>query len=190
MLTTTTSTSSATAFGRAFDAQEDQPERNHVVIISHNLWDKRYGLNPQILGHRIMLDDIPHEIVGVMPATFAPPSQIGFPQQLGFFRPFGFDAENLSNRGDHAVYAITRLRPGATIAQAQVALATVSEGLAKAYPRTNGHIRVGIAPLRDDLVRNITPALRRAFGGGCGHPARGLHQRREPPAGARSRAKA
>src|SRR6476646_7114750 len=62
------------AHGRAFNADENTPGRNNIVILSHALWQQRFGSDPSVIGKRITLDGVPKEIVGVMPAGFSYPS--------------------------------------------------------------------------------------------------------------------
>jgi predicted permease len=154
------------ALGRPFLREEDQPERNRVVIISHDLWARRYGLDPAILGRKIMLDDVPHQVVGVMPEGFAAPYQFGSAQKIEAFLPLGFTPDLLSDsgRGDHEVNVIARMRPGVTLAQAQSSMGAISEQLAKTFPDTNGEVRTGMSLLGDDLVRSVRPALQVLLG--------------------------
>jgi putative ABC transport system permease protein len=154
------------AIGRGFLPEEDRPGTNHVVIISHDLWARRFGLDPAIIGTKVMLDDVPHQVVGVMPDGFAPPYQFGFPQKIEAFVPFGFTPDLLSDAGrsDHEVQVIARMRPGVTLTQAQSGLDAISEQLAKTFPDSNGHIRVGLSLLGDDLVRSYRPALQVLLG--------------------------
>lgn len=155
------------ALGRTFLKEEDRPQSNHVVIISHELWADRYGLDRAILGRKIVLDDIPYEVIGVMPENFIPPHQIGSVQKMHLYAPVAFDADLLSNRGDHEVAGIARLLPGVTLAQAQSGMDAISERLAKTYPQTNTDVRVGLALFRDDIVRNVQGSLKVLLGTVC-----------------------
>jgi putative ABC transport system permease protein len=154
------------ALGRPFLREEDQPERKRVVIISYNLWRRSYGLDPSILNRKIMLDGVPHQVVGVMPEGFAPPYQFGSSQKIEAFVPFGFTPDLLadSGRGDHEVRVIARLRPGVTLEQAIAGMTTISERLARTFPQTNGNTRTGMCLLGDDIVRAFGPALRVLLG--------------------------
>ena len=154
------------ALGRDFLPEEDRPGTNHVVIISHDLWARRFGLDPAIIAHKIMLDDVPHQVVGVMPEGFAPPYQFGFPQKIEAFVPFGFTPDLLSDAGrsDHEVRVIARMRPNATLTQVRSGMEAISERLARTFPRSNGDIRAGLGLLSDDLVRSYRPALQVLLG--------------------------
>ena len=62
------------ALGRAFNADENTPGKTNVVVISHGLWEQRFGRDPSVIGRRVMLDGVRHEIIGVMPRGFSFPS--------------------------------------------------------------------------------------------------------------------
>ncbi len=113
-----------------------------------------------------MLDDVPHQVVGVMAEGFAVPYQFGFPQKIEAFVPFGFTPDLLSDlgRGDHEVNVIARMRRGVTLAQVKSGMDAISERLAKTFPDSNGHVRIGMSLLGDDLVRSIRPALQVLLG--------------------------
>jgi len=111
--------------GRAFAPEEDRPGRDQVVILSYDLWQKRFGGDPQILGQRVMLDDKSHAIIGVAPEGFRL-----FPtDQVDFIKP-GAPAPEMSkpyHRRWETFYMIARLKPGLTLEQAQVDLKAVAE---------------------------------------------------------------
>src|SRR5579862_4550687 len=91
------------ALGRAFAADEDQPDKNHVVILSNGLWQRRFGRDPGVLGKHLLLDGGSYAVVGVAPPQFTLPgsrSELWIP-----YTPEPRDFLNI-NRGDHLLQAV------------------------------------------------------------------------------------
>jgi hypothetical protein len=109
------------ALGRAFTAQEQQPGRDQVVVLTDDLWRSHYGADPQIIGRTIRIDGANQTVIGVMPPEFAYPLFWG---QLGAIRPLVLAADWQHERGTHWLGAIARLKPGVSLAQAQAEAAT------------------------------------------------------------------
>jgi putative ABC transport system permease protein len=149
----------APAVGRPFVAAEDRPGRERVVILTDALWRGRFAGDPSILGRSITLNGEPYEVVGVMPAGFQPLTQFGVPVPVTFFVPAAYPDELLANHGDHEIRVVGRLKPGVTLEQARADLHNVSSDLARRFPRTNATVRAQIAPLRDDIVRDVRASL-------------------------------
>src|ERR1700722_652169 len=147
------------AMGRGFLPEEDRYGARHVVIITHELWQQRLGGQPGIVGRHIALDGEPYEIIGVLPAGFQPPEEISERQPMLFVIPECWPRAILHNRGEHYDHSIARLKPGVSLSQAQSEIDTIAARLAKAYPKTNGKLALGIAPLGADMVRRIRTAM-------------------------------
>jgi len=119
--------------GRAFLPEEDRPGAPPVAIISYGLWQRRFGASPDALGKSLVFEGKPYTVVGVTPAGLW--LDDGLPD---VFIPLGQDTSAwLQNREAHGVGAWARLRPGATLAQAQAELAVVGRQLAEQYPKSN-----------------------------------------------------
>ena len=142
------------ALGRVFDPSEDRPGAN-VVILSRGLWQARFGSDDQIVGRTVTLDNTPYQVVGVMPASFTPVTQYTNTEPVTFWTPAGYPPDLLENHGDHEINVIGRLAPGASLAAAQAELTTISEALAKQFPKSNATLRAFVAPLRDDIVAGV-----------------------------------
>ncbi len=138
--------------GRTFLPDEDQkPGGNPVLVISENLWRRRFGADPSILGRVVDLNRHSFTIVGVVPASFhgsmtpsifdvwAPLSMIWEVRNQGTYFLTARDARGWHN--------LARLQPGVSIAQAQAVVATLDAQLAKAYPRTNTGAHYRVVPL-------------------------------------------
>lgn len=147
------------ALGRTFRPEEDRYGAPHVVVISHELWQQRLGGDRGVIGRSITLDGEAYQVVGVLPAGFRSPEEISQRQPMMFVVPDCWEPFILHNRGEHYDHAIARLKPGVSLAQAQSEMRTIAARLAKAYPKTNGKISVGVAPLGADMVRRVRTAM-------------------------------
>ncbi len=139
--------------GRGFLADEDQPGKDVVAILTYNLWQRRFGGDPNIVNSTITLNGVQRTVIGVMPRGY------NFPRGVDLLAPFSFTPELSANRRSHAYLAIGRLKPGITIAQAQADLATISQRLESQYPETNKGWGVVVYPLLEDTVRLYHAAL-------------------------------
>ena len=136
--------------GRAYTEEEDRPGSNDVIVISHSLWQRRFGGDLSVVGKSITLDGRPNTVVGVMPADFHFPDK-----DTDIWKPAAFDADLLSpnNRGSHFLNAVARLKPGFTTARAgeEVAALARAQGQENAnnYPRGFG---ASVRPLDEEVV--------------------------------------
>jgi putative ABC transport system permease protein len=143
--------------GRTFTAVEEQPGREHVAILSHALWMRRFQSNPAIVGQTAMVDGRPVEIVGVMPPSFRFPDET-----TEIWTPVVLDAAALSanNRGSHGLVVLARLKRGVTPGQAQADLDTATSSFQARFP---GNYRNGfgvtVRPLQSDIVGDSGRAL-------------------------------
>ena len=140
--------------GRAFRPEEDQPGANHVVIMSHGLWQRRCGADPVIIGKPINLNGESFTVVGVMPRSFQFPTRN---DQLWI--PIAFDAKQAGQRGNHYLEVVARLKPGVTWRKAQAEMTTIAGRLEQQYPETNASIGAIVTPLHEQVVGDIKPAL-------------------------------
>jgi putative ABC transport system permease protein len=122
------------ATGRTFLPEEDRPG-SRVVIISHGLWQRRFGADPKIIGSTLTLNDEAHTVVGILPPDVQFPRQSdlpaghGFPRQVDCYLPLALTPNQASNRGRHYLAVIGRLKPQVTIAQAQAEMDAVAQRL-------------------------------------------------------------
>jgi putative ABC transport system permease protein len=147
------------AIGRAFTAEEDRAGADPVVIVSHELWQRRFGGDPNLIGHTLLLDGEKFTVIGIMPASFRSPSQFGLRDRLQFWTPAAYPLTLLANHGDHEVGVVARLKSGVAVKQAQAELDSISGQLAQVHPDSNRGVRAVIAPLGDDIVRNVRTSL-------------------------------
>ncbi len=147
--------------GRTFLPQEQGHGVNHVVVLSYGLWRRDFGSDPRVVGKLFISEEFgspaEHTVVGVMPPGFDFPHPL-FEQRVEAWTPLGLDKADASRRGNQ-VYALGRLRPGVPLAEAQAQLSQVANRLAQEYPGTNRGVGVRLAPLANQLVRNVKPML-------------------------------
>jgi putative ABC transport system permease protein len=131
--------------GRDFLPGEDEPGRNHVVILMNRLWQRRFGGRPDIIGHEIRINGEPYTVVGVMP----PGQQDRMPNQL--WTPLTFKPEQI-NHDFHWLLVMSRLKPGVTLKQAQADMDTVTRHIGEAYPQSNKGWSASVEPLKNDFL--------------------------------------
>jgi putative ABC transport system permease protein len=142
------------ALGRAILPEEDKPGANRVVMLSHSLWQKRYGGEANIVGRQLLLSGEKYTVVGVMPAGFQ-----YLDSKVGLFVPIAFTAEDLASRGRHYLEVVARLKPGVTVAQADAEVKTIHQRLARDFPEQAGRISGFVLPLREQLAGDIRRPL-------------------------------
>ena len=137
------------AIGRGFLAEEEEPGRDNVVVLSNELWKERFGADPGILGKTVRLDGISRSVVGVMPPGFAfPNARVWVPLKIRV------DEHNSFTRP-----VVGRLKPGVTPQQARAELETFAERQPLGPGESKRDRRPQIIPLKDLLVANIRPSL-------------------------------
>ncbi len=139
--------------GRTFRPEEDQPG-SRVVILSHGLWQRRFGADPRVIGQSLSLNGESYTVVGVMPPSFQFPSRR---DQL--WVPMAFSSKEAASRGNHYLEVIARIKPGVSLQQAQAEMGTIAARLAQQYPEENVRIGSVVTPLHEQVVGNIKPAL-------------------------------
>jgi putative ABC transport system permease protein len=142
------------ALGRPFVAAEEEPGHELVVILSDGVWARRFGRDPTVIGRFIQLNNLPHQIVGVMPAWFAYPSR-----EFQIWVPLSVNPEEYRTRLGYSFLCLGRLRPGVTVARAQAEMDTIAARLARQYPASNADTGVLVEPMRADLVRDVRRPL-------------------------------
>jgi putative ABC transport system permease protein len=139
--------------GRRFGAENETEGQHLVAVLSDELWTRRFGADPTIVGKLIHLEGGPYEIVGVMPAGFTYP--VGSPRQTEVWVPYVVPAdERVRNPQRISIYlsTIARLKPGVSLGQAQANMEQIGAALAAEHPTWNKGTLVGVRPLRDHIV--------------------------------------
>ncbi len=140
--------------GRTFRPEENEPGRNHVVVLAHHVWVQRFGGDSAVVGRTITIDAKPYTVVGVMPARFS------YPDDRALWVPFEYDKDFRSdNRGAWYVDVIARLKDGATASQAAADVAAIARRLEREYPKSNTDLQFTAAPLHGWIVERSRTAL-------------------------------
>jgi putative ABC transport system permease protein len=146
----------APALGRTFDTEDFQPGREQVVVLSHSLWQRRFGGDKSVAGQPITINGQPYVVIGVMPQQFqfAPfwvtKAEMWSPLQL---------AHRATSRTGSSLRIFARLKPGIALAQAQVEMDGICKRLEQDFPETNTGRTVRVDPLLEKVVGSIRPAL-------------------------------
>ena len=147
--------------GRGFTADEDRPGGPPAAVLGYQLWQARYGGDPSVIGRKLLLNDVPVEIVGVMPDGFKLPTdftvEAAEPTQL--WRPFQMNMQQLV-RGSHGYYAAAVLAPGQTAATATEELRALTQRLTDegAYPVAMKFTAFAV-PLDEEIRGELRPAM-------------------------------
>ncbi len=147
--------------GRTFSAAEDLPNGPPVVVLGYPLWQARYAGDPSVIGRRMMLNDVPVEIVGIMPSGFRLPTDFNVdaaePTQV--WRPLQIDPQNL-NRGNHGFYGAAILAPGQTAASATEELRAITRRLTEQgqYPEAMQFTAFAVG-LDEEIRGEVRPAM-------------------------------
>src|SRR5205085_10408716 len=142
--------------GRALQAEDFEPGKDHVLVLSNKLWQRVFGGDRQIIGQQVTLNGESYSVVGVMPPEFQfPPfwatrAEMWAPLDL---RP------RATSRGGQSLRVFARLKPGVSQKQAQAEMDAMSKQLAEAYPDANTGLNIRVDPLNEKVVGNVRPAL-------------------------------
>jgi len=149
------------ALGRTFLPDEDRPDNRHFAILSHELWVRRFGADPRVLGRVIHLTDSAFTIVGVLPPGVPVQLIPGAENRPEIFMPLGYGLNEPSAcRGCQHLRLIGRLKPGVSVAAAGAELNTIMKGIVREHPTSyaNG-VGVRVTSLRERLVGRVDTAL-------------------------------
>ena len=138
--------------GRTFKLEEDRPGRNDVIILSHAMWQQRFGADAGIIGRATTLNGRPVTIIGVMPPAFR------FPRDAEYWTPIALDPAKAS-RGGHFLAVLARLKPGVPVAQAGAEMKMISERLARQYPKESAEESADVVPLLEQIVGGARASL-------------------------------
>ncbi len=138
--------------GRNFLEEEDQPGRNRVVIINHEMWHRRFGGAEDVLGKSVTLNEEKYEIVGVMPARFS------YPYDAHMWIPLGLSRDPAVNQR-WFLNTPARLKPGVTIEQAQAAMNQFVQQMNESLPLPSPPLGADVWPMRAELTRDLNKTL-------------------------------
>jgi putative ABC transport system permease protein len=139
--------------GRGFAAGEDQTGNDGVIILTNELWRRRFGGDAAIVNKTIMVNGISRTVIGIMPAGF------NYPRGAEVLSPIAITPELARNRQFHTYLTVGRLKPNVTLPQAQSDLETIAARLSKEYADTNTGWGVVSYPIIEDTVRTYKTAV-------------------------------
>ncbi len=133
--------------GRFFTGEEDRSGAPSLAVLTYAAWQSRFGGSPEVLGRQLMLNSVPHTIIGVLPRGFAFPGV----QTCEFFAALRENSSN--NRFQHQYDVMARLKRGATLERAQAEMATIARRLEQEYPETNKGWSILLTPIHNAIAR-------------------------------------
>lgn len=135
------------ALGRGFAVEEEEPGADKVVILSHALWQSRFGADRGVMGRDILLNGEKRTVVGVMPAGF----QFLEPS-VSLWVPLAQAPEDWANRGGHYLTVVARLRPTVALEEANADIKTIMARIARDYPDKAAELGAYVVPLREQVT--------------------------------------
>src|SRR5579871_549412 len=154
-----------TQLGRTFLAEEDQPGRNDVVVVSNNLWRRRFASDAKIVGRKILLDGHPYQVIGVLSASFHFPklSQLYAmnvaEERPEIWKPFAVKPEELEDMGDFNYACIGLLRKGVSRERALAELNAAQARIVSRLPE-KVELLASLVPLQDQITSRARTGLR------------------------------
>ena len=137
------------AHGRLFSADDYRLNRS-VAVISHGLWQRRFGADPAMIGRSVRLDEVPFEVVGILPSNFEPKILGG---RLDVWTPkLALEEYEKQSRTGGYWHVVGRVNPESTAERAQLDLDRISAQLSREHPRTNTDVRARAIPMRTHLA--------------------------------------
>ena len=141
--------------GRLYTPAEDLAGAPRVMVISHEFWQTRLGGRGDVLGQTLTVNQLPREIIGVMPPRFTIEGAPG-----GYFVPYGWTVEQLRRApGRGSSHGIARLREGVTFEQAYGEMRALMSQLVTEAPQRNTNWSITLVPIHEQTVDQIRPAL-------------------------------
>jgi putative ABC transport system permease protein len=138
--------------GRAFSSGEDELGHNQVVILSHGLWQRRFGADRAVLGKSVAIDGRPYAVIGVMNKN------VEFPVPTDLWIPLALTPKEKTDRGAASLHVIGQLDSRASLSQAQAEMTLLARHLSDAYPLTNKDREAQVMPLVEFVEGSITRA--------------------------------
>src|SRR5271167_2164793 len=146
------------ALGRVFRAEESQ-EKVQTVVISNDLWKKKFNSDPNVMGKSFRLDGVASTVVGVMPAGFETFEPWYHGKSVDVWEPVNPESAEYAKRTSMFLMPVARLKQGVTLPQAQVQMDVIARGLEQAYPETNKGVGETVVPLYDRLYQDAGQTL-------------------------------
>jgi predicted permease len=146
--------------GRVFTAEEDRPGHDRVVLLSEGLWRSHFAGDLSVIGRDIQLDAATYEVVGILPGSLRLPTDYGTRSVSELWVPLALAPPDPEARGNHGLNALARLRPGASLRQAQAEIDTITRGFQQVYPSYyDREFGATLVTAPEEVFGDIRPAL-------------------------------
>ncbi len=139
--------------GRLYTEEQEKTGNDAVVLLSHGLWQRKFGGAADVIGKTVVLNGVPHEIIGVMPP------ELRVPDDAEMWKPLAVSDAQRNARGSFWLPVIGRLKPGVSVQQAQTEISGIADRLEKAYPATMAGFGANIVSLHRQLVGDVERSL-------------------------------
>jgi putative ABC transport system permease protein len=155
--------------GRAFTQEEGLPGAANVGLISHSLWQRRFGADPALLGKGILVNSSKLTVIGIMPSGFdfpragELPSPLPFASRTDIWLPLKLSAQQWGSRHERYLTTLARLKPGVSFSQAQAEMKVYAARQAQEFPDTHVNLSVSLVPLHQQMAGKSRTALRLLF---------------------------
>jgi predicted permease len=144
--------------GRALTPADDQPDANAVVVLDERFWRSLFGADPGVVGRTILLNGLPHTVVGIVPPDFQFPVN-----NAALWVAARFTPQELAVRSSYVMDVVARLKPGVDLRTAQADMTTIAQRLAREFPSNKG-VNARVMPLHEQLTGGAKPAMAMLFG--------------------------
>jgi putative ABC transport system permease protein len=133
--------------GRVFTAEEEQVGKEFVAVLGYALWQRQFGGDPNVVGKTILLNNLPHTVIGVMKQGFQYPNR-----EFDLWKPLTVNPNDYRTRQAFSFTGIGRLKTGVSIEQAEGQMNQISARLGEQYPASNKDLGVRLTPLRQEMT--------------------------------------
>lgn len=140
--------------GRLFQAGDDELGKEDVVVLTYELWERRFASDRAIVGKQIRLNETPHTVIGVLPPRFR-----FYVDRFELWTPFALSPENWASRGRRYIYVTGRVKNGVTMAQVQAELDSLGAQFRKDFPRDVSASKWGVVSLHERLTEDTRTSL-------------------------------
>ncbi|HEX6624897.1 MAG TPA: ABC transporter permease [Pyrinomonadaceae bacterium] len=149
--------------GRSFQAGEDRPGAEPLVLLGHDTWRRRFNTDPQVVGQTLTLNGNSHRVVGILPASF----QFAPAGEADVWVPLNPNEQQRTRRFMHWLNVVGRLKPGVSVEQAKADMDTIARRIAGAYPDSHTGTSVRVVGLHEQIVGKLKPILYVLLGTVC-----------------------
>ncbi|HWX56640.1 MAG TPA: ABC transporter permease [Verrucomicrobiae bacterium] len=139
--------------GREFFPEDEQEKDGDVVLLSYGFWQRHFAGDPNVVGSRIMLEQKPYTVAGVLPRGFS------FPEKSDAWVPFVIDPKHKTERGRWMYFMLAKLRGGVSLPVAQAEMDGIAAGTARQYPKEAEGIQFSLVTLQEATVADGRDAL-------------------------------